>query len=171
MSGVGTLMTSNAGCRQQSSRLEFLTGSQQVTPHLFYHSSGAFISGLWTTESADFNMRIGFANMRGVRGTIRRMTAFTAAATLEYSFLFSMIIFFEGYSLLAIRHRSLYAYIYLFYALNADSNEFIYSYDGYTYAIAVIHFLSFSLYIYMSTIGYIRVIQIYITIIPAPPRV
>ena len=56
-------------------------------------------------------------------------------------------------------------------AFNTDFNESIYFYDGYTYAIAVIHFLSFFLYIYTSTIGYIWVIQIYITIIPAPPRV
>ena len=33
-------------------------------------------------------------------------------------------------------------------AFNTDFNESIYFYDGYTYAIAVIHFLSFSLYIY-----------------------
>ena len=57
------------------------------------------------------------------------------------------------------------------YAFNTDFNEFIYFYADYTYAIAVIHFLSFFLYIYTSTIGYIWVIQIYITIIPAPPRV
>ena len=54
------------------------------------------------------------------------------------------------------------------YAFNTDFNESIYFYDGYTYAIAVIHFLSFSLYIYEHDRLYI---WIYITIIPTPPRV
>ena len=47
------------------------------------------------------------------------------------------------------------------YAFNTDFNESIYFYDGYTYAMAVIHFLSFSLYIYEHDRLYTDYIDIY----------
>ena len=91
-------------------------------------------------------MRIEFANMRGVRGTIRRVTAFTAVTTPEYSFLFSsyywLLGFFSlGYSMSIVMrvHISIHAF-------NADSHAFIYFYDDYASAIAVIHFLFIYIY-------------------------
>ena len=47
------------------------------------------------------------------------------------------------------------------YAFNTDSNEFICFDDGYTSAIVVIHFLSFSLYIYEHDRLYTDYIDIY----------
>ena len=56
------------------------------------------------------------------------------------------------------------------HAFNAESHEFIYFYDDYASAIAVIHFLFFSLYIYDHDRLYKYYIDRYYDI-PAPPRV
>ena len=66
------------------------------------------------------------------------------------------MLFFFGYSI------SIFMRVHIsIYAFNTDSNEFICFDDGYTSAIVVTHFLSFSLYIYEHDRLYTDYIDIY----------